>query len=71
MGREYVFIERRLRLKVNVSQTAAARPEEMHFSGFSLWQESRDRLLGLTTYGADTWYLGGFSAWDVRQEAAL
>ena len=30
------FIEKRLRLKVNVSKSAVARPEERHFLGFSL-----------------------------------
>jgi hypothetical protein len=30
------FIERRLRLKVNTSKSAVARPEERHFLGFSL-----------------------------------
>src|SRR3979490_317613 len=30
------FIERRLRLKVNVSKSAVAKPEERHFLGFSL-----------------------------------
>jgi len=28
------FIERRMRLKVNVSKSAVARPEERHFLGF-------------------------------------
>jgi RNA-directed DNA polymerase len=31
------FIERRLRLKVNESKSAVARPEERHFVGFRLW----------------------------------
>ena len=30
------FIERRLRLKVNVAKSAVARPEERHFLGFRL-----------------------------------
>ena len=33
------FIERRLRLKVNVQKSAVARPEERHFLGFRLWRE--------------------------------
>jgi hypothetical protein len=36
------FIERRLRLKVNASKSAVARPEERHFLGFSLRCEPRD-----------------------------
>ena len=35
------FIERRLRLKVNVSKSAVARPQERHFLGFSLWRHPR------------------------------
>jgi len=31
------FIERRLRLKVNASKSAVARPEDRHFLGFRLW----------------------------------
>ncbi len=37
------FIERRLRLKVNASKSAVARPEDRHFLGFSL---RRDPLTG-------------------------
>ena len=33
------FIERRMRLKVNVSKSAVARPEERHFLGFRLRRE--------------------------------
>lgn len=33
------FIERRLRLKVNVDKSAVARPQERHFLGFSLRRE--------------------------------
>ncbi|HEX4632192.1 MAG TPA: group II intron reverse transcriptase/maturase [Gemmatimonadales bacterium] len=36
------FIERRLRLKVNASKSAVARPEERHFVGFRLRREPRD-----------------------------
>ena len=36
------FIERRLRLKVNVSKSAVARPEQRHFLGFSLRCEPLD-----------------------------
>lgn len=36
------FIERRLRLKVNVSKSAVAQPEERHFLGFSLRREPLD-----------------------------
>lgn len=36
------FIERRLRLKVNASKSAVARPEERHFLGFSLRREPTD-----------------------------
>lgn len=36
------FIERRLRLKVNTSKSAVARPEERHFLGFSLRCEPLD-----------------------------
>jgi RNA-directed DNA polymerase len=36
------FIERRLRLKVNASKSAVARPEERHFLGFSLRREPRE-----------------------------
>lgn len=36
------FIERRLRLKVNASKSAVARPEERHFLGFSLRREPLD-----------------------------
>ena len=36
------FIERRLRLKVNASKSAVARPEERHFLGFSLRCEPLD-----------------------------
>jgi len=35
------FIERRLRLKVNDSKSAVARPEERHFVGFRLWCNPR------------------------------
>jgi group II intron reverse transcriptase/maturase len=42
------FIERRLRLKVNESKSAVARPEERHFLGFSL---HRDELDG----GSEVW----------------
>jgi group II intron reverse transcriptase/maturase len=40
------FIERRLRLKVNVAKSAVARPEERHFLGFSL----RKRPLGVGVF---------------------
>jgi hypothetical protein len=33
------FIEKRLRLKVNVSKSAVAKPEERHFLGFRLRYE--------------------------------
>ena len=36
------FIERRMRLKVNVAKSAVARPEERHFLGFSLRREPLD-----------------------------
>lgn len=36
------FIERRLRLEVNVEKSAVARPEERHFVGFSLRREPLD-----------------------------
>jgi RNA-directed DNA polymerase len=36
------FIERRLRLKVNASKSAVARPEERHFVGFRLRREPFD-----------------------------
>jgi RNA-directed DNA polymerase len=36
------FIERRLRLKVNVKKSAVARPEDRHFVGFSLKRKPRD-----------------------------
>jgi RNA-directed DNA polymerase len=36
------FIERRLRLKVNVAKSAVARPEERHFLGFSLRRKPED-----------------------------
>jgi len=36
------FIERRLRLKVNASKSAVARPEERHFVGFRLRRELLD-----------------------------
>jgi group II intron reverse transcriptase/maturase len=36
------FIERRLRLKVNVQKSAVARPEERHFLGFRLRREPFD-----------------------------
>jgi RNA-directed DNA polymerase len=36
------FIERRLRLKVNASKSAVARPEERHFAGFRLRREPLD-----------------------------
>jgi len=36
------FIERRLRLKVNASKSAVAKPEERHFLGFSLRREPLD-----------------------------
>jgi RNA-directed DNA polymerase len=36
------FIERRLRLKVNVGKSAVARPEERHFLGFRLKREPMD-----------------------------
>lgn len=36
------FIERRLRLEVNVEKSAVARPEERHFVGFSLRREPFD-----------------------------
>lgn len=36
------FIERRLRLKVNESKSAVARPEERHFLGFRLRRDSLD-----------------------------
>jgi len=36
------FIERRMRLKVNVAKSAVARPEERHFLGFSLRREPTD-----------------------------
>lgn len=36
------FIERRLRLKVNVPKSAVARPEERHFLGFRLRREPQD-----------------------------
>jgi hypothetical protein len=36
------FIEGRLRLKVNVSKSAVARPEERHFVGFTLRREPED-----------------------------
>ena len=36
------FIEKRLRLKVNASKSAVARPEERHFLGFRLKREPKD-----------------------------
>lgn len=33
------FIEKRLRLKVNETKSAVARPEERHFVGFRMWRE--------------------------------
>lgn len=36
------FIEKRLRLKVNVAKSAVARPEERHFLGFRLKREPMD-----------------------------
>jgi group II intron reverse transcriptase/maturase len=36
------FIERRLRLKVNASKSAVARPEERHFVGFRIGREPLD-----------------------------
>lgn len=36
------FIERRLRLQVNVNKSAVARPEERHFLGFTLRREPLD-----------------------------
>lgn len=36
------FIERRMRLKVNLAKSAVARPEERHFLGFSLRREPLD-----------------------------
>jgi hypothetical protein len=36
------FIERRLRLKVNQTKSAVARPEERHFVGFSLQRKPED-----------------------------
>lgn len=36
------FIERRLRLKVNVTKSAVAQPQERHFLGFSLRREPMD-----------------------------
>jgi RNA-directed DNA polymerase len=43
------FIERRLRLKVNASKSAVARPQERHFLGFTLrrngWSGAADVLL--------------------------
>jgi group II intron reverse transcriptase/maturase len=36
------FIEKRLRLKVNVAKSAVARPEERHFLGFRLRREPMD-----------------------------
>jgi RNA-directed DNA polymerase len=36
------FIERRLRLKVNVAKSAVARPQERHFLGFRLRRDSLD-----------------------------
>jgi group II intron reverse transcriptase/maturase len=36
------FIQKRLRLKVNVSKSAVARPEERHFLGFRLRREPMD-----------------------------
>ena len=36
------FIERRMRLKVNVTKSAVARPEERHFLGFRLRREPMD-----------------------------
>jgi group II intron reverse transcriptase/maturase len=39
------FIERRLRLSVNASKSAVARPEERHFLGFSLrWNAKAERV---------------------------
>jgi group II intron reverse transcriptase/maturase len=37
-----VFIEKRLRLKVNAAKSAVARPEERHFLGFRLRREPMD-----------------------------
>lgn len=37
-----VFIEKRLRLKVNAEKSAVARPEERHFLGFRLGREPED-----------------------------
>jgi group II intron reverse transcriptase/maturase len=42
------FIERRLRLKVNTSKSAVARPEERHFLGFSLRREPRDGTVAVS-----------------------
>ena len=36
------FIERRLRLKVNASKSAVARPEDRHFLGFRLYRDPED-----------------------------
>lgn len=37
------FLERRLRLKVNMNKSAVAQPQERHFLGFSLRREPLDR----------------------------
>jgi len=42
------FIERRMRLKVNVEKSAVARPEERHFLGFSLRCEPLDGEVEVT-----------------------
>jgi len=41
------FIERRLRLRVNASKSAVARPEERHFVGFRLRREPMDGEVGV------------------------
>jgi RNA-directed DNA polymerase len=42
MGSICRFIEKRLRLKVNMAKSAVARPEERHFVGFRLRRDSLD-----------------------------
>jgi RNA-directed DNA polymerase len=45
-----VFIQRRLRLRVNQSKSAVARPDERHFLGFRLWVDPQTKavVIGLS-----------------------
>ncbi len=41
------YIERRLRLTVNLEKSAVARPKERHFLGFSLWRRPEDGTIAV------------------------